>query len=45
MSEDELGENTPPEGDWKGDKNGPDCVNAAHNYIRGFFFSLNFFIS
>lgn len=42
MSEDELGENTPPEGDWNGDRNGPDCVNAAQNYIRGFFFRQNY---
>lgn len=45
MSEDELGENTPPEGDWKGDRNGPDCVNAAQNYMRGLFSTWIFFIS
>lgn len=28
MSEDELGENMPPEGDWNGDSTVPDCVNA-----------------
>lgn len=28
MSEDELGENMPPEGDWSGDRTSSDCVNA-----------------
>lgn len=38
MSEDELGENMPPEGDWNGDSTIPDCVNAVQPVKR--FFSL-----